>query len=404
MTNAADAESSASQTTKSLFKKSQNAIAKIQSDGFSPDGVKRNTRLYSINEATELLDLSDSAIRKAEKEGRLPTPEKGANGRRLGFTLSELHHLRTVFGKTVQRQENEDPVILAVSILKGGVGKTTTAVHLAQHLTLQGYRVLLVDSDPQASTSALLGYIPEKDINDLNGTLYSYYSGRTDSLSSVIRKTYWDGLDLIPANLYLFQSEIEESDLESADTYSQLRDGLNDIKHNYDVIIIDPPPSLGILSLNVICAADALIVPIPAQYPDLASANSYFKILYQTLESLEQSNAVADRDYKFVKILITRFSRGAERAHTTQAHFAELYECVYGSHLLKSIFHHSTQIEDSFSIQRSLFEMDPKLLGGYPASFKKARTVVEAVCAEIEMEIRKTWPSHCEQLTKDGLL
>jgi len=394
----------AAQTTKDLYNRSLEVMSKIKEDGFSPDGVKRNTKRYSISEAARLVGRSVSTIRESEGSDRLPGPERGLNGRRLGFTLQQLNAMRDEFGTRPYRTDKEDPVILAVSSLKGGVGKTTTAVHLAQYMALQGYRVLLTDADPQASATALFGYIPERDIDDIHDTLYGFLRGHTDSLKSTIRKTYWDGLDLIPSNLYLFKAEVEEEGVRNAETYSQLRDGLDDIKDQYDIIIIDPPPSLGILSLNVISASDALIIPIPAQYPDLASSSSYLKILYQTLESIKQNSMLTAREHKFLKVLITRYVPGPPQNKTTQAHYAQIYEYLYGGYLLKSQFRQTSVVEDAFSLQRTIFEMDNKLLGGSKSSYKRAMNIVESVCSEVELEIRKTWASHGDKLLKDGLI
>lgn len=394
----------AAEATKALYEESLKVIQRIKETGFSPDGIKRNSKRYRISESARLIGRSEDTIRAAEGQGRLPEPDKASNGRRLGYTLQQLNAMRDHFGTRPSRQQGDEPLILAISSLKGGVGKTTTAVHLSQHLALQGYRVLLVDSDPQASATALFGYVPEEDIDNYSDTLYGYFHGNVDSLDHVVRRTYWDGLDLIPSNLYLFKSEVEEAGIRNAETYSQLRDGLEEIKDNYDVIIIDPPPSLGILSLNVISAADALIVPVPAQYPDLASASSYLKILYQTLESIEQSKTLTSREHKFLKVLITRFDMGPPQNNTSQAYLAEVYRNLFGSNLINAAFSQTRQIEDAFSIQRSIFEMDNELLGGSRNSYKRALTIVDAFCSEITLEIRKTWPSHKDQLLKNGLL
>ena len=101
---------------------------------------------------------------------------------------------------------------MAVANFKGGAAKTTHSVHLAQYLALHGYRVLLIDLDSQASATSLFGHTPDDDFDRLD-TLYRLFTAddtqRIDSLVSLIKPTYWDGLDLIPANLGLYSTEFE---------------------------------------------------------------------------------------------------------------------------------------------------------------------------------------------------
>src|SRR5690606_19393631 len=118
--------------------------------------------------------------------------------------LAQTARGREIYDFVPRRGANEHLQVIAVTNFKGGSGKTTTSVHLAQYLALQGYRVLAIDLDPQASLSALLGVLPETDVKS-NETLYAAirYDEERRPLSDVIRKTYFDGLDLVPGNLEL---------------------------------------------------------------------------------------------------------------------------------------------------------------------------------------------------------
>src|SRR3546814_587919 len=117
--------------------------------------------------------------------------------------------MRGTFGTRPWRAPSDPVSILAVQNFKGGVGKSTTAVHLAQNLAIRGYRVLLIDCDSQASATTLFGYVPDLDLSE-DETLYPYLrEGERGTLEYAIKKTHFDGLDLIPANLRLFQSEYE---------------------------------------------------------------------------------------------------------------------------------------------------------------------------------------------------
>src|SRR5690606_23916405 len=152
-------------------------------------------------------------------------------------------------------------------------GKSTEAVTLAHDLSLRGYRGLLVDLDGQGSTTTLCGFIPNEDI-DSKETIAPFlerfhhgdrFSGfRPEDLSYCVMQTHWEGLDIIPANLAVSYSDIALATTTHAGFryWEQLKLGLETIKHNYDFILLDFPPSLGFLAMNGVFASDALIVPI----------------------------------------------------------------------------------------------------------------------------------------------
>src|SRR5262249_46223150 len=122
--------------------------------------------------------------------------------------LQHINYLRTYFGTKPSKPKTADPIIIAVTNFKGGVWKTTTAINAAHYFALKGYKVLLIDADSQGSATQCFGYIPDNDIED-DATLLPYLLGETQVLDKIIRNTYWDGLDLIPANLALYNAEFE---------------------------------------------------------------------------------------------------------------------------------------------------------------------------------------------------
>jgi chromosome partitioning protein len=149
--------------------------------------------------------------------------------------------------------------IVAVANQKGGVGKTTTAINLAASVASRGYRVLLVDFDPQGNASSGVGY-PR---NKVELTIYDALTGDVQ-LSDVIRPTEITTLFVVPATTDLVGAEIE---LISADRRERfLADVLAQVTTDYDYIVIDCPPSLGLLTLNALVAADGVVVPMQAEY------------------------------------------------------------------------------------------------------------------------------------------
>ena len=149
--------------------------------------------------------------------------------------------------------------IIAVANQKGGVGKTTTAINLSAALAHFNRRVLLVDMDPQGNSSRGLGI----DISLINKCVFDVILGDTN-IQKIIKKTPQKSLDLLPSKLSLSTIELGQTPLE--DSFSSLKNALTKIGEEYDYIIIDCPPSLGILTMNALVAANTVLIPVQCEY------------------------------------------------------------------------------------------------------------------------------------------
>ncbi len=175
--------------------------------------------------------------------------------------------------------------VVAVANQKGGVGKTTTAINLSACIAYRGKRVMILDNDPQANTTSGLG-INKREIEQ---TIYDVII-RNASIKNILTKTKIENLDLCPSNIELAGAEIELVPMMSRET--RLKDAIEQIKIEYDYIIIDCPPSLGLLTINSLTAADTVLVPIQCEYYALEGIGQLMDTIKLVQKHLNPSLAV----------------------------------------------------------------------------------------------------------------
>ncbi|MDR1233699.1 MAG: ParA family protein [Holosporales bacterium] len=185
-------------------------------------------------------------------------------------------------------------IIISIANQKGGVGKTTTAVNLATAFAAIGKRVLLIDLDPQSNATTGLGMY-SKELNTSYDLLI-----RKKTLSEVITRTKIPGLSLVPANLNLAGAEIELVQVNEREKI--LHCALNPYREIFDYVIIDSPPSMGILSLNALVAADGVLIPLQCEYYALEG-------LSYLLGSISRIKAVYNSQLKLFGIILTMFDK-----------------------------------------------------------------------------------------------
>lgn len=267
-------------------------VAMGQFGGDSPDSRKISRR-FGIGEAAEMIGVSKTAIVKAEEEGRLPAPDMvESNGRarvtrRAGYTINQIDNMRTVFKKHPWRAEGEDAVVVSIDGNKGGCFKTATNVHLAQWLSMAGYRVLLIDIDQQAHASMYFGYIPDLHVTG-DDTVLPWMLGQRDDLSYAVKPTAWPNLEIIPSCLAMqaLEQQMPDAELPVAE-HLMLRTGIETIMDNYDVVLIDGHPDLGLGTINQICASDIILVATSAELNDYMSSVQYFTAVRDVLRDLD---------------------------------------------------------------------------------------------------------------------
>lgn len=376
-------------------------IDRLRDRVFAPGRQKELALRFRVKQAAEMAGRSEKAIREAEADGRLPSPDRDpATGRRRGYRLDEVNAMRALFGTLPHRAESEDALVLAIQSFKGGVGKTALTCHLAQYLALRGYRVCVIDCDSQASATALFGLNPDSDVDEETGTLYPFFRhGGPADLGYALRPTYWPGIRLIPANLGLYDAEYEFAARlvrESGSVLDRLRAGIDTIRGDFDVILMDPPPALGMISLSVLRAADALLIPAPPNNIDFASTGHFLRMMVSTLAELARLGHPPD--YRFVRIVVTKLNE-TKGAHTA---IRRMMESVFPGEVLKAVLRDSAEIDNAAANLMTVYEITGPATR--TETHRRARAYLDAVGREVETLIRRTWPSHHGRLAREGLL
>ena len=248
--------------------------------------------------------------------------------------------------------------IIAIANQKGGVGKTTTAVNLAAVLASQGLRVLLVDADPQANATSGVGVIRGSFRRSLYHVLVL-----GESLENVILPTELSRLDVAPSNKDLAGAEIEL--VESENREFKLRDALSTLQTPYDFVIIDCPPSLGLLTLNALTASKSLLVPIQAEYYALEGVTELFDTLARIRRLHNASLAIEG-------LLLTMYD---ERTNLSSAVASDLRD-FYGHQVFQTVIPRNVRLAEAPSYGKPIIVYDPHSRGSeaYIELSKEIRT------------------------------
>ena len=348
--------------------------ADLVSRGLDASGQKTLRRFSTWEITRYLIPVGAAHFRRVLRQNPdLPQGHSDSEGGAKWFTLDEVLRLRGHFATEGSkskdyrpyRPEGLDAKIIGVANFKGGVGKTSTAAHLAMSAALDGYRVLVLDLDSQGSMTSIFGGQVEDEWQTAFPMLARHYAEHlrqenqarqsrgdapqaldetlsealTVSTGDIIQKTHWPNIDLIGAQLDLYWAEFQIPVWRMASRGWKLWDGLSDrlaadgVLQDYDLVILDTPPALGYLTINALSAADILLVPLGASFLEFDSTGRFFDMLHATFSSIEESENVAARalglpetafEWDAVRAVLTRYDG------TQQGELAALMQAYMG--------------------------------------------------------------------------
>lgn len=248
---------------------------------------------------------------------------------------------------------------IAITNQKGGVGKTTTCVNLSAALCRLKYKVLLIDTDPQANATQGIG----TNRDELELSTYDILLGNAD-INDVIKKTYIENLDICPASIELAGADIELSNVKVG-REQRLKNAIKDLKKNYDYIIIDCPPALGLLNTNALAACNSVLIPVQCEYYALEG-------LTQLLNTILLAQSVFNKELAIEGILLTmldsRTNLGIEVSQEVRKYFKEK---VY-----KTVIPRNVRLSEAPSQGVAIFDYDNRSEGA-KAYLKLAKEMVK---------------------------
>jgi len=347
---------------KNFYKKSSTTIEKIRQTICAPD-KKRKPRRFNRTQAAENIGVSSTFLRTLELKKEIPAATPDPTNKRLRtYSQAEVHEIRRIIGRDPKRPEGSECAIMCTSNMKGGVGKSTTATHAASYFALHGLRTLIIDTDVQGSASLTFDIVTNFECRGYEHGLYEPLLENPKSIKEKIIPTHVEGLHIIPSAPcnqeldWLLTTRKNEDKL--GYNHMRLTKALDRIKPLYDVIIIDTSPSMNLLTINSMTAANMMLVPFT---PSMLAFAASVEFLNTTASVMEYAGKL-----DLFRVLITQHpgtntSKSAER----------IIRAIFGKYVLENSMVKSAELERSEADMGTLYDVQkPK---------KDARTLARAL-------------------------
>ena len=371
------------------------------------------SRSFRGKDLAKVVGLSDARlIYDAEQGGELPSP-KTAKGIRQGSSLSDVLMMQRYF-KTQPWRHPDDPVaVISFTNFKGGCWKTTTSWYAGACYANQGFRVLLIDIDPQASLSLNCEKLPDFGVK-VEDTLGPHLKDQADvSAKSLIQDTYLPNMKIIPSCLGLATVDLrltaemiqKTSADEKVEVLRRLKRVIDEVQEDFDIIIMDGTPSLGMLTMNIIAASNIIVAPVPTELTDFASTLAFCQLVAEQMDTVatvaEAAGLEPDGPQTF--FLPTRFSpEGTKTAGSQEV--LELIKETFGDQAFDTpIRKHDAAISNLSIHRRTAFDVN----AANPACGSKARNAAIENFGQVFQElfdraIAPTWVHGTDHMRATG--
>lgn len=376
------------EVTSQMANRLKSAVRGLLQQAYAPDQTK-SMRLINAAEAAELLGASMPYMRKCHSDGTLQEPEHATKTQRR-YTATELWECRKLIAAKSRtpikhlpwRREGEELQVWQLMNFKGGCSKTTATIHIAHYLALHGFRVLLIDMDPQGSLTGMCGLDPHTEFGGM--TIYNAITNMDDSkaaMQEVVKPTFMPGLSIAPADLMLseFKMEARRDPLFA----TRLHAAIGQVQHDFDVVLIDSPPELDILTLTGMAAATSLLVPLTPSMMDLASTSLFLELLSTYMGNLAERGI--NLEYDHLRFLVTR----DEPNDSPSQQLVSFLRAIFADRVMTATSYKSTAVADATILKQSIYELNRADVNR--DTYDRARASMDAVGDEVRRMIEATW-------------
>ena len=389
---------------KQLAMRAKSVVNDARKNMLSPDAAKRQP-YFSLSDVEEITGLPYIRLIKSLKtavddEGPLPqgfTKEElgeagsGLDGRgqKRFFTATEHCRLIRYFCPELVRPKGAPGIVIAICNYKGGVTKSTSTACFAQALSTFGFgKVCLVDLDPQGSLTNIYGYMQILDV-ETSQTAFPVLNGTTNTLKPNVRPTYWPGIDIVPSDPGL--QRVESTFRKDIETYggisvmSRMAEPLDQLRKEYDFILIDTPPSLNNLTSHAILNCDGVVMPLPPSNLDLSSASKFWDLFIESCKEL----GITDDDtplFHFLKVFPTK----TENTRSSRTVLGWIKD-TYGRYFLDILVPKSAAVATASDAFGTVFDTPVRGAGKKTASHDEVRNAYMAITKELITEARDIW-------------
>ena len=349
--------------------------------------------VFNLSQLALMCGTEKGSMGHRMTKGDLPTGVLNETGSRREFTLAESRAWVREFRKDHLRPEGAEAITISIGNFKGGVSKTTTAVTLAQGLSLLGHKVLVIDTDPQGSMTTLFGILPDTEVEEQD-TILPLALGTETSIRYAIRPTYWDGIDLVAAAPILFGAEFalpaRQTKENGFEFWRVLDLGIDDVRNEYDVIIIDTPPALSYTTINAFIASNGIIIPLPPNALDFASATQFWSLFSDLTTSLLTERGLT-KEFDFIHVLLARVDATDGASNIVRQWIGQTYaEKVLPVEIPKTTVTGVSAAE--FGTVYDVAKYD-----GSAKTFKRAKDAYDNFVRHIEGSIESAWAKQLDR-------